>query len=342
MDKVANLPAKQRQELFRETATQRGLNSAIVEKDFWVCWVLKQVFTDDRLKTQVVFKGGTSLSKVFGLIDRFSEDIDLVLDWRLFGYGEGDLNPRRPFPSNTQRARFCYEVNVRAARYIADRLLDDLNRLFSKCAGVAASTDDAEPLTVNVAYPAAYSEAYLRPQVLLEIGPLASWVPSRDHTIQPYAAEAFPNVFDDPDCPVVAIDAERTFWEKATILHQQAHRTDVMPSRYSRHYYDMYRLAQSSTKPAALANLRLLADVVEFKRRFYHCAWARYEDAKPGTFKLLPSDDRLAELRADYRDMGQMMFATPPKFDDIIATLKILEDEINQLRPHRRAGQHLP
>ncbi len=338
MDKVANLSANDRQELFRETATQRGINPAIVEKDFWVCWVLKQIFTDDRLKTRLVFKGGTSLSKVFGLIDRFSEDIDLILDWRLFGYGEGDRNPPPEFPSNTQRDRFCREVNERAATYIADTLIEDLNRLFSKCAGVAASMDATEPLTVNIAYPAAYSETYLRPEVRLEIGPLASWIPSHDHVIRPYAAEAIPSVFDDPACPVVAIDAERTFWEKATILHQQAHRTDVMPSRYSRHYYDMHRLASSSTKETALGNLQLLSDVVDFKQRFYYCAWAHYEDAKPGSFKLLPSDERLAELRADYRDMGQMIFGTPPSFDDIIANIRILEEEINKLRPAPAGG----
>jgi hypothetical protein len=96
--------------------------------------------------------------------------------------------------------------------------------------------------------PASFSEAYLHPKVLLEIGPLASWVPSARHTIQPYAAEVFPKVFIEPACQVVAISAERTFWEKATILHQQAHRTGAMPSRYSRHYYDFYKLASSPVR----------------------------------------------------------------------------------------------
>ena len=288
MDKVANLTADQRQELFQATATKRGLNPAIVEKDFWVCWVLKQLFTDPRLKTRLVFKGGTSLSKVFRLIDRFSEDIDLVLDWRLFGYGNGQRDPFQEFPSNTQRVRFNQEINEKAAQYIADTLIADLNHLFSKCAGVKASLDPADSQAVDIGYPAAFSEAYLRPEVRLEIGPLASWVPSHDHIIRPYAAEDFAKVFSAPECPVVAIDAERTFWEKATILHQQAHRTNEMPSRYSRHYYDTFRLGRSAIVGTALGNLKLLNEVVAFKQRFYPCAWARYEDAKPGTFKLLP------------------------------------------------------
>ena len=182
---------------------------------------------------------------------------------------------------------------------------------------------------MNIAYPAVFSEAYLRPEVRLEIGPLASWVPSASHTIQPYAAEVFPDVFDEPTCPVVAISAERTFWEKATILHQQVHRTGIMPSRYSRHYYDLYRLAGSSIRDTALSDLVLLEDVVSFKQRFYPCAWAQYEKARPGTFKLIPASGHLAELRSDYRDMTLMVFGEVPDFDAIVDTLQQLEDEIN-------------
>ncbi|MBK9118329.1 MAG: nucleotidyl transferase AbiEii/AbiGii toxin family protein [Phycisphaerales bacterium] len=331
MDKIARLPAEQRQELFGATATNRGLNPAIVEKDFWVCWVLRALFTDDAMKKRVVFKGGTSLSKVFGLIDRFSEDIDLVLDWRLFGFGQSATDPWQQFTSKTQRERFNRQVNEAAATYIASTLLADLAALLQVCPGVLPSLDPDAPHAVNVAYPAAFSEAYLRPMVRLEIGPLASWIPSHPYTIRPYAADEFPNVFEQPDCPVVAIDAERTFWEKATILHQQAHRSDLMPLRYSRHYYDMHRLALSAVRSAALRDLQLLADVVEFKQRFYPSSWARYEDAKPGTLRLVPADERLAELRRDYRDMRQMLFGDVPEFDEIVVSLRELEATINRL-----------
>jgi hypothetical protein len=246
-----------------------------------------------------------------------------------FGYGSGQRDPFQDFSSTTQRVRFNQEVNDKAARYIADTLIGDLNSLFAGCGGVKASIDPVEKQTVNIAYPAAFLEEYLRPEVRLEIGPLASWVPSHSHVIRPHAAEEFPKVFIAPDCPVIAIDAERTFWEKATILHQQAHRTNEMPSRYSRHYYDMFRLARSAIRGSALSGRRLLDDVVAFKQRFYPCAWARYDAAKPGTFRLVPDEARLSELRADYRDMGQMIFGAAPSFDDIIATLKQLEEEIN-------------
>ncbi len=331
MDKVARLSTNERRDLCRESAVQRGINASVVEKDFWVCWVLKQLFADPDLKDQMVFKGGTSLSKVFGLIDRFSEDIDLILDWRLLGYGPGQEDPSQEFDSNTQRDRFNKLVNQRAAEYISNILIPDLNRLLARCPGTSASVDNNDPHAIDIVYPAAFSEDYLRPEVRLEIGPLASWFPSNRHTIQPYAAEVFPEVFDDPSCPVVAIDAERSFWEKATILHQQAHRADAMPPRYSRHYYDLYKLATSSVRDTALSNLQLLQEVVEFKQRFYPCRWAQYKNAKAGSLRLIPQEKHLAELRKDYLDMGVMIFEEVPDFESIIKTLNRLEDQINEL-----------
>jgi hypothetical protein len=333
MDKVAALESDERSQLFQETASDRGMSAAIVEKDFWVCWVLKRIFSDSELSSRIVFKGGTSLSKVFGLIERFSEDVDLILDWRLIGYGPGQKDPFKNQPSKTQQDRFNAEFNERAATYIGETLCPQLRELFALCPQVSVGIDPNQHQVVNVEYPAAFPLEYLRPQVRLEIGPLASFVPHDSHMIQPYAAQSFPEVFDNPDCPVIAIDPERTFWEKATILHQQAHRTNTMPSRYSRHYYDMYCLANSKVKNKALNDLELLKDVVDFKRRFYPSPWAGYEDARPGTFRLVPKRARLDELERDYGQMEVMIFGEVPRFRHIVDTLRLLEKEINQLIP---------
>lgn len=102
-----------------------------------------------------------------------------------------------------------------------------------------------------------------------------------------------------------------------------------MPSRYSRHYYDLYRLAGSPVKREALSNLKLLEDVVAFKQRFYFSAWSRYDLARPGSFSLLPDQQHLIELKKDYSQMASMLFGQPPSFDDIVNTLRTLEDEIN-------------
>lgn len=333
MDKIATGSAVDRRDLFSESASQFDMNPVIVEKDFWVCWILKKLFAEPTLEDHLVFKGGTSLSKVYRLIDRFSEDIDLILDWRLLGYGtEQGNDPYEVTASKTKQSRANQEMNAKAAAYIRETLLGKLNRRFASVPGIAVSIDAADPHTMNVRYPAAFTAGYIRPEVRLEIGPLAAWIPSSSRTIQAYAAEAFPKAFDDPVCTVVAIDAERTFWEKATILHQETHRPGLVPPRYSRHYYDLYKLAGSPVKDSALSNLALLKDVVEFKERFYYSSWARYDLAKLGSFRLRPPEKQVRTLARDYREMHDMFYRKPPEFADVLQALLALENEINALR----------
>ncbi len=203
MDKIAAGSSSDRRDLFRESASRLGMNPAIVEKDFWVCWILKLMFAEPALKNQMVFKGGTSLSKAFGLIDRFSEDIDLVLDWRLLGYEQsGGNDPFHATRSKSKQSRYNLEMNAKAVAYIWDTLLSQLNQPFPSISGVVARIDEADPHTVNVFYPAAFAAEYIRPAVRLEIGPLASWVPSSSHPIKAYAAQVFPKAFSNPDFEV--------------------------------------------------------------------------------------------------------------------------------------------
>lgn len=224
------MPAEARREIFTEAAARLGIRATIVEKDFWVCLVLTLLFQKSRFGQSLVFKGGTSLSKVHGLIERFSEDIDLVLDWALIGFGKGLKDPMQDFDSKSKQDRFNREINRLAAEYIAGTLCPELHALVRKEAvGLGAFVDPDDSHAINIGYPAAFAEAYIRPEVRLEIGPLASWVPSAKHAIRPYAFDVLPALFEDPACDVVAIAAERTFWEKATILHQEAQRTTPIP-----------------------------------------------------------------------------------------------------------------
>jgi hypothetical protein len=333
MDRLARLPAADRRDIFSEAAARLGIRPSIIEKDFWVCVSLKLLFQKSRFAKSLVFKGGTSLSKAHRLIERFSEDIDLVLDWTLIGFGDGLKNPMQDFASKTKQDQFNKEVNRLAAAYIAETLCPELEDLLrGERAALSAAVDLHDPHTVNIRYPAAFGETYIRPEVRLEIGPLASWVPSAMHVIRPYAFDVLPDVFENPDCEVLAIAAERSFWEKATILHQEAHRKTRIPHRYSRHYYDLYKLARSRVRQSALADRKLLADVVAFKQRFYPCPWARYDLAIPGSLRLLPAaPSQLKDLANDYEDMQVMLFGTPPAFSEILDELKTLEAEINAM-----------
>lgn len=308
-----------------------GINPAIVEKDFWVCWALKKLFTSNDLRKKLIFKGGISLSKVHNLIHRFSEDIDLILDWELLGYGPGERDPWEKQPSNSKQNTFNAAFNDRAAIYIRDTLMPVLQTLLVTIPEMVSVIPKDEPHIVRIEYPHTFTLEALRPEIRLEIGPLALKEPAKWSDIVPYAAQIHGDIFDEPRCPVNAITAERTFWEKATILHQQAHRSDDMPKHYSRHYYDLFQMMNSPVKQCALSDLNLLTDVVAFKQRFYRCPWAKYEEAVPGTFKLVPSDEHRRQLLSDYRSMQEMFFRTPPAWDMIISGLSELEQEINAL-----------
>ncbi len=324
MDRVAGLSAAERSALFSETAAGLGTTPAVIEKDFWVTWVLDRLFRNPELSRLLMFKGGTSLSKVYRLIERFSEDIDLVLDWRVLS-GEDPLAQR----SRSSQERLNEAINERAQAFIGGEVLNRVSMALGEMC--RCGIDSADPHVINVRYPAAFLDGYLRPEVRLEIGPLASWLPHEERTIRSYAAEAFPRVFERTECSVRVITAERTFWEKATILHHETHRPlgNPQPPRYSRHYYDVAKMAESPVKHTALADVDLLANVVEFKERFYPRGWARYDLARPGTFRLVPEGHVLAAVRADYRSMENMIFGDMPEFDDIMTILKKLQDEIN-------------
>jgi len=331
MDKVATLPEAQRNELFTLTAEKRGMGStAIVEKDFWVCWTLKQLFEHPELSKLLIFKGGTSLSKVYGLINRFSEDIDLVLDWNEVNQGEDPMEAR----SRRQQNQLNTALNSSAIAYIAKTMIPWLAEALGSHCELEINTDERDQgHVVRVKYPKSSDSTGILPYIQLEIGPLASWLPHSEHSVTPYAAEDFPQLFDSPICPVRAIDAERTFWEKATILHHEANRPSdsAVPSRYSRHYYDLYMMAQNEEiKRSSLSKPDLLASVVEFKKKFYPRGWAKYDEAIEGTLKLVPPPHVHEEMIKDYESMKEMKFGTIPTFDEIINSLTLLEQEINQ------------
>jgi len=326
MERIAASTEQERNDLFRETGARRNMSPAVVEKDFWVCWTLGRLFASEELASKIMFKGGTSLSKVFGLIERFSEDIDLILNW-------AELPSKDPYAerSKSKQDAFNKRIVEESREYIAQHLLPEVRSLLGDLCEVSGVDD--EPDVIHVRYPVGFSIEYLLPEILLEIGPLAQWTPNDSYAIQPYAAEAFPELFEHPRCRVQAVCAERTFWEKATILHHQAHRPEdkPVPLRCSRHYYDLARMAERDIRGASLGDLDLLRSVVEFKTRFYPQKWARYELAKPGTLQLIPPEHVLTEIRRDYEAMQIMIYGEAPPLDEILGVLGDLEDEINAL-----------
>lgn len=324
MQGIAESSSRQRQELFAATAQKMGITPAAAEKDFWIVWVLAQLFSLPKWAKRLRFKGGTSLSKAYGVIERFSEDIDLILDW-------SGLSAQDPLDSRskTQQGKLNQAINEEALKLISGPLLADIAKAMLPQCSVSQDSDD--PFTLNIEYPAEFAPGYLRPVVRLEIGPLAAMLPMEPRNLQSYAAEHFARVFKQPSIQVPTIRVERSIWEKLTILHAEAHRPESspLPPRYARHYYDVYRLANSQYADKALADTELLAEVVAFKQKFYPVGWASYTTATPQGLQLLPSERHLSALRRDYAEMAEMIFGEIPDFNQLLSRLGELQTQIH-------------
>jgi len=340
MDKIARSNASDRTALFRRTeaAMVPSCHAAIVEKDFWVCWSLRRIFEVLQFRPHLIFKGGTSLSKVYRAIERFSEDVDLSLSRRDLGFAD-DRDPEQEGISKKEARRRLDALVAECQTVVREKLVPELRRDFATVlgeAGWSVELDPSDPQTVIFSYPSTEVSGvtpYVRPAIKLEMGARSDDWPAADAMITSYAAEAFPDLFIIRSCRVRTLAAGRTFWEKATLLHAECHRPPDKPSRerLSRHYYDLYRLARQPIAELALGQHALLERVIAHKSFFFAQSWAHYETARPGTLRLLPTAARMEALRRDYQDMESMIFGEAPDWDDIVRELERLETRINSL-----------
>jgi len=334
MDQFANDTAERRDEAFQQTAAQLGFSKAIVEKDFWVCWSLKHLFALPSFGDHMIFKGGTSLSKAYGIIHRFSEDVDLSLDRAQLGF-EGDRDPENPDISGGKRKALLQELQDVAIEMVTGPLLAEIKKAFeaSLQQEFTLTVDPDDPQTVLFAYPSlgAEPDTYIKPIVRFEFGARGVHLPAEQVGITPYVRQAFPDLLELGKIDVKVLGVERTFWEKATILHMLYHQDPGKPlaDRMSRHYYDMAQLTRRDAKARAMDNIDLLKEVAHHKSVFFKAAWANYEDASPGSLRLIPNETLKAALRQDYAGMREMIIGDAPSFDDVLSAIEGFEAEIN-------------
>lgn len=334
MEKFANDTPVLRDEAFQETAAQLGMSKAIIEKDFWVCWSLKQLFALPAFGEQMIFKGGTSLSKAYDIIHRFSEDVDLSLDREQLGF-VGDRDPEGPNLSGKKQKKLLQELQEVAEEAVSGKLLTEIQTAFGSSLEqeFTLTIDPNDAQTILFAYPtlAGNATGYVQPVVRFEFGARGVQLPAERIHIAPYLHQAFPDLLTNSQVGVKVLGVERTFWEKATILHMLFHQDTAKPlaDRMSRHYYDMAQLIGHEAKDRALHSLDLLTQVAHHKSVFFKSAKANYEGAKPGFLRLTPNDGLIAALRKDYAGMREMIIDDAPTFDEILATIETFEAEIN-------------
>ncbi|MCH8044219.1 MAG: nucleotidyl transferase AbiEii/AbiGii toxin family protein [Planctomycetes bacterium] len=339
MDQFAQLPTEERQLYFQQAVARLGrLTAQLVEKDFWVCWTLKRLFSLDEFGSHLTFKGGTSLSKVYRVIERFSEDLDVSIERGFLGFG-GENEPENG-QSGKEQQRRVKKLKKACQAVIVEKIQPQLESAIGAQLGasgdwrISLDLDDPDRQTLLFHFPPAIRDGlspYFARSVKIELGARSDHYPVEDATLSPYLYDAIPEALDECQVTVRVLCVTRTFWEKATILHVLHHQPIKKPIRkgQSRHLYDLYRLAKHDVCEKALADLGLLRRVAQFKSVFFKSSWAKYDEAKPGTLRLVPTAARMDELKRDYQSMEPMFFGDAIEFEEIISGLAELQCRIN-------------
>ncbi|WP_448662844.1 nucleotidyl transferase AbiEii/AbiGii toxin family protein [Sphingomonas sp. CJ20] len=344
-DAILSADAATRAGLFTATAQRIGTTPQNVEKDFWVCWTLDALFNGLPEGPRLLFKGGTSLSKGFGLIRRFSEDIDVTVFRDDLGeaYSVEDLQGM----TGKKRDKALDAIREACEAFINGSMLDNLSAIAAEASartGIAAGQlsivpDEKDRQTLLVRYPTATDhDAYIPKAVKIESGAKSALDPNSVRAIRPYLEADAPGL--DLEVPnITIVDAERTFWDKVVILHGLRHWYEAKGvlrgggNRISRHYYDLHELMHAPLGEQAIADPALGADCVAHARMFFNRPAFDLASAVPPTFALMPEGEMYDALRQDYAAMSGMIFGTAPSFEAVTESIADLEQRVNLLQP---------
>ncbi len=340
-----------REDLFQTASQRLGTPAANIEKDFWVCLTLEALFNrplEDG--AQLLFKGGTSLAKAWDLVSRFSEDIDVSLSRDDLGQ-PGEAAELLGLSGN-QRRRRLDAIKEASERYIADRLLPHLRDevlapLFEQAGRGSApwrlGVDPAESQTLLLAYPSVIEPdaGYIVRAVKIEMGAKSAFDPHEKRIIRPFVAlEAERLELDVVGVPTIR--PERTFWDKALILHELRARFEAeekLPGdgqRLTRHYYDLHRMAtaEAGARPTVVADIAIAdrvlgAACLEHRMVFFPGRTAHRASGRAGEYRLVPVGAMEGMLREDYARMTGMVFGRAPSFEEVLASVAAIERRLN-------------
>lgn len=338
MQAFLSLPADRRLLAFQQVDARMGLQAFSVEKDFWVCWTLRELFALPGIGEHLTFKGGTSLSKAWKLIQRFSEDIDIIVDKEPLGFG-GEASPEEA-PSRKQLRLRLNALKESCRIWVHERLQPALAGRIEELLGPDGWRLEVDPAMADgqcllFTYPSVFAPGtagYVRPVVKIELGARSDDWPHENRDIVPYVTEQFPDLDPESTSSIRVLAPERTFWEKACLLHEETFRPvdKTRPIRMARHYYDLWCLLQAGVGERALADVALFERVAEHRQIFFRLTWVDYSTHRPGTFRLIPPPAHLANWRTDYQAMqGPMFFDDTPSFDDVMAVVGDFEHRFN-------------
>lgn len=337
---------RERRDLYLTTANRLGTAEQNAEKDFWVCWTLDALFNDLAAGgPRLLFKGGTSLSKGYGLIERFSEDIDITVFRDDIGQ-HATVEELEELSGKKRNARLdairgaCQEYIRGPLQQQMDTLLRralDAAKLPANSGRVELDADDPDGQSLLLWYPSvtAAGNDYIRRAIKIESGAKSALDPHAPVTVRPFVADDLANR-DLNVRNVTTVDPSRTFWDKVVILHglrrwfERRGELRGGGQRVSRHYYDVSRLLASEAGRNAADNLEMAQDCVRHAKMFFNRPDFDLASAVPGSFTLTPHDEMMTTLEKDYEAMSGMIFGAIPPFGEVMVSISELEKRINQ------------
>jgi len=326
-----SLPEARKVVAYEQIAERTGMSAFAIEKDWWMVQTLSIIF-DMSMAKYLLFKGGTSLSKAWKLIDRFSEDVDLAIDRAYFGFN-GELSKNQITALRKTAGAFTSGIFLEELKSrTAQKGLNDVRLNL-----IEARESDQDPRIIEVYYPNVIPlPGYLEAKVQIEIGCRSLREP---YTIRTFGSLVDEHYRDDTlvhtPIHVPTVNPERTFWEKIFLLHEefQRPRGKIRVNRLSRHLYDVVKLSLTPYFENALKDATLYETIVEHRYKFTRIAGVNYNLHQPQTINPLPVSEVAEAWRDDYQTMIQQMIyeLSPPSFDDIIRLMAELKRRINDL-----------
>lgn len=329
------LSADDRREALAVAADRSGRPLHLLEKDVWVVWALATLFGSD-LGEHLVFKGGTSLSKAYHVIRRFSEDVDITYDIRAIApdlVGEnGEALPK----NRSEEKRWSKAVRHRLPEWVDGMVRPLLAGVIDAQSLPATLRVEGDKLFVDYEATSAGS-GYVAPSVMLEFGARSTGEPASPRDVVCDAAGLIEGIEFPTACPRV-MHAERTFWEKATAIHVYCLQERLRGERFARHWYDVVRLDEAKIVVSAAADRDLAKAVARHKGMFFaekaaNGAPINYDAAVNGDLKLVPTGEALAALNKDYSQMiddGLLLEEAEP-FDALIQRCAHIAERVNRV-----------
>lgn len=331
-NRFATLGDEEKKMLFARASEQTRLAVQVIEKDWWVTIVL-QLLSHSSCADYLSFKGGTSLSKAWGLIDRFSEDADLALDHTFFGI------------DNTSRSQRV-KLRKTSRQFITETLSSELNDALGElgCGGYTVEPvkmvhdkeidGDKDPTTILVKYKSLYPSllSYLQPAVKIEISCLSLKDPVAPRVISSLVSQCVPALEQDDAFVMNAVLPTRTFLEKAFLLNEEYQRNHPRSFRMSRHLYDLERMMDTEYGLSALSDMTLYQAIIQHRREYYCLKYVDYDSNNPDRILICPPENLLPEWRADYEAMQKsFIYGKSLPFDELIDRIHILQNRFGRI-----------